>query len=699
MKGSDALPPARTACGNAYRVLVVMLVCSSFAWLTGCAGFSSGGSGSTGQIVVSGTMPSAQVGVAVNATLTASGGKAPYTFSLLSGSLPTGVGLGQNTGLITGTPSKAGAFAFAIQATDSTGLTGSNSFQMTVSGGSGTVGVTVAPAITTVASSKTVQFTASVTGTSNTAVTWTATFGTISSSGLYTAPSVTADKSATVTATSAADTTKSGTASLTITPANVVPLAISSSSLPGATAGTKYSDTVQATGGTAPYTWSIYSGTLPTSFSFAPAGVLSGTTTQTGNFSITIEAKDSSSPPQMATKAFTLTVNPSNTVPLIATSFFGTDYNAAADWPPTDGLGAAATLGGIRLWDDGVKWGDINTANGVYDFTPLDTYLDDAEAKNMDVLYTFGDTPQFAAITTPPGTCLQAGPYSCAPPIDVNADGTGTDAYFQAYVTALVTHAAGRIAYYELWNEPDCTCFWSGTTAQLVRMGQDAAAIIRSLDPNAKILSPSAHGPTMATWFDGYVAAGGAANFDIVNVHMRGEGSANSSPEAFLTVWGQVQTEVQARNLTSMPIWDDEHGILTGQLTDPDELAGYVARSAILRAGVGVQRQYVYMWDSVAPYGLQANESGTAWDQVAGWLIGHSISACVANGSVYTCQVDDGEIVWDASQTCSNGTCTTSSYTYPSKYTFYKLMTSSTQQSLTGSTVQIGYKPIFLTNQ
>ena len=702
MRHSDAFPPARNVCTNAHRVirgLGVMWLCASFAWLTGCQGLSIGAPGSNGQLVVSGTMPAAQVGVAVNAAVNASGGKSPYTFSVLSGGLPNGVSLGQSTGSISGTPTTAGTFAFVIQAADSSGLKGSNSFQITVTGAE-TVSVSVTPVTTTIASQKTVQFTATVTGTSNVAVTWSATVGTISSSGLYTSPKVTSNENATVTATSAADTSKSGTASLTITPPNTVPsLAISTSSLPGATAGTAYSDTVQATGGTAPYTWSISSGALPTSFSLAANGVISGNTSQTGNFNITIEVKDSSSPQQSATKAFTLTVSPANNAPLIATSFFGADFNSAADWPPSDGLGAAATLGGIRLWDDGVKWGDINTADGTYDFTGLDTFLDNAQSKGMDVLYTFGDTPQFAAITTPPGTCLQAGPYSCAPPMDVNSDGTGTDAYFQAFVTALVTHAAGRISYYELWNEPDCTCFWAGTTAQLVRMNKDAAAIIRSLDAGAKILSPSAHGPTMATWFDGYVAAGGAAYFDIVNVHMRGQDSSNSSPEAFLTVWGQVQTEVEARNLTSLPVWDDEHGILSGQLTDADELAGYVARSAILRAAVGVQRQYIYMWDSVAPYELQGNESGTAWDQVAGWLIGHSISPCVANGTVYTCELDDGQIVWDAAQSCSNGTCTTSSYTYPSKYDYYRLTTSNTRQTLTGSTVQIGYKPIFLTNQ
>lgn len=702
MNCSDALAPARTRgvrARRAFPIVVVMLLCSSFAWLTGCQGLSSGKPGSNGEVVVTGTTPPATVGVAYSAVLSANGGTAPYTFSIVSESLPAGLTLGASTGAITGTPTNAGTFNFTVQASDSTGLAGSNSFQIVVSS-AGAVSVSVTPATATVASSKTLQFTAVVSGSSNTAVTWSASLGTINSTGLYTAPTVTSNQNATVTATSHADPTKSGKATLTISSGTAQGLAITTTSLPNATTGTAYSDTIQASGGTSPYRWSVTTGTLPTSFSLGnSSGTLAGTTTQNGVFTFTVEVSDSSAPPETATKSFTLTVNQAITTPPIATSFFSADFNSAVDWPPTDGLGAAATLGGIRLWDDGVKWGELNTADGVYDFTGLDTFLDNAQSQGLDVLYTFGDTPQFAAITTPPGTCLQAGPYSCAPPIDVNTDGTGTDAYFQAFVTALVTHAAGRISYYELWNEPDCACFWAGNTAQLVRMGKDAAAIIRSLDPNAKILSPSAHGPTMASWFDGYVAAGGAANFDIVNVHMRGDGSANASPEAFLTVWGQVQTEVQGRNLTSMPIWDDEHGILSGQLTDPDELAGYVARSAILRAGVGVQRQYIYMWDSVAPYGLQGNESGTAWDQVASWMIGHSINPCAANGTVYTCEVDDGQIVWDAAQSCSNGTCTSSSYTYPSKYTYYKLMTSSTQQTLTGSTVQIGYKPIFLTNQ
>ena len=219
-----------------------------------------------------------------------------------------------------------------------------------------------------------------------------------------------------------------------------------------------------------------------------------------------------------------------------------------------------------------------------------------AQAQHMDVLYTIGDTPKWAGTIPPKSPCGPVGPYSCSAPTDVKTDGTGTDAHFSDFVTAVVKRYKGQIAYYELWNEPDCTCFWSGNNAQIVRMAKDAASIIRSTDPAATILSPSAHGTTMATWFDGFIAAGGAPTFDIVNAHLRGKGtgSPNVVPESFLTMYNDLTAETKKRNLSNLPVWDDEHGIKSeDNLTDPDELAGYMARSIALRAGVGLQRQYL----------------------------------------------------------------------------------------------------------
>jgi hypothetical protein len=378
----------------------------------------------------------------------------------------------------------------------------------------------------------------------------------------------------------------------------------------------------------------------------------------------------------------------------IQLSFFGADFNGAGTWPPTDDQKQVASLGSIRLWDDNVKWAQIETSAGVYNWSKLDSWISKAQAQGMDVLYSIGDTPKWAGSVPKGSPCGPAGSYSCSAPTDLSSDGTGTDKHFSDFITALVERYKGEIAFYELWNEPDCTCFWSGNQAQMVRMGKDAAAIIRSKDPKAQILSPSAHGPTMKTWFDGYIAAGGAPNFDIVNAHLRGKGSSpNSVPESFLTMYNDLTAETAKRNLTKLPIWDDEHGVKsTDNINDKDEQAGYAARSLLLRAGVGIQRQYVYTWDK----NLQGKEAGTAWDTVAGWLLGHTISPCTAKGTVYTCNLDNGIAVWDTSKTCKNGTCSTSKYSYPSGYTKWTDLDGK-KSSLSGGTVGIGYKPIFLT--
>ncbi len=82
------------------------------------------------------------------------------------------------------------------------------------------ISISVSPTTATVASGGTQQFSAQVTNTSNTAVTWSATSGTVSTAGLFTAPTVTATKTVTVTATSVADTSKSASATVTVNAAS-----------------------------------------------------------------------------------------------------------------------------------------------------------------------------------------------------------------------------------------------------------------------------------------------------------------------------------------------------------------------------------------------------------------------------------------------------------------------------------------------
>jgi hypothetical protein len=89
---------------------------------------------------------------------------------------------------------------------------------------------------------------------------------------------------------------------------------IITSSLPSGTGGSAYSQTLQASGGTTPYTWSITSGSLPTGLSLnSSTGVISGIPTTGGTFSFTIQLKDASN--QTATKSLSITINVSDTTP------------------------------------------------------------------------------------------------------------------------------------------------------------------------------------------------------------------------------------------------------------------------------------------------------------------------------------------------------------------------------------------------
>ncbi|MDE2091983.1 MAG: putative Ig domain-containing protein, partial [Gammaproteobacteria bacterium] len=106
-------------------------------------------------------------------------------------------------------------------------------------------------------------------------------------------------------------TTQTNSLTLFIAPATPPPLTITTSSLPNGVVGTAYGATLQASGGTPPYTWSISSGSLPAWASLnASTGAITGTPNASGTTSFTVQVTDSAM--ASLTQNLSITVNTSN---------------------------------------------------------------------------------------------------------------------------------------------------------------------------------------------------------------------------------------------------------------------------------------------------------------------------------------------------------------------------------------------------
>jgi hypothetical protein len=282
--------------------LILLVIISLIA--TSC-GTAQGSSANQQALTLSQSLPSGAVSQPYNAVLSVNGGSNPYQFSLASGSLPPGVSLNPVTGSFTGAPTSTGLYSFQVMVKDSPRLDqGVRSYAVQIGAGGG-ISVSVAPTGVTLSSGGTQQFTATVTGTSNTAVTWTTSAGSVNANGLYTAPTVQSTTHATVTATSQADSTKSATTSVTITTAQQGSLQITTSGLPQGQQGQSYNAAFSATGGTQPYSWNI-TGSLPGGITFNPNGDFGGTPSAIGNSNFSATVTDANG--KTASAGFGITV-------------------------------------------------------------------------------------------------------------------------------------------------------------------------------------------------------------------------------------------------------------------------------------------------------------------------------------------------------------------------------------------------------
>jgi Ice-binding-like/Putative Ig domain len=265
-------------------------------------------------------LPNSTVGSAYSATLTGSGGVAPYTFAVTSGALPSGVTLAPN-GAMAGTPLAAGTSHFTITATDANGCPGTRAYSMAVAAAlcpvitlspatlpAGTVGTAYNQTVT--ASGGTAPYTFAVTsGALPNGLSLNAATGTIAG----TAPSAPGLFNFTITATDGVNCPGSLAYSIAIA---CPVITVGPPALPSALVGSFYNQTITASGGRAPYTFSVSSGALPNGLTLnAATGAITGTASAPGTASFTIRATDANG--CLGSTAYSLTSSTGVAVPAV----------------------------------------------------------------------------------------------------------------------------------------------------------------------------------------------------------------------------------------------------------------------------------------------------------------------------------------------------------------------------------------------
>lgn len=207
-------------------------------------------------------------------------------------------------------------------------------------GGGSTVTVSISPSTATVSTGGAVSFTATVSGTSNTAVTWTTSGGSITPAGVLTAPATAG--TVTVTATSVADTSAKATATVTVGSTSGTPTITITPSNPVVTPGSTIDFTATLSNGTGTIVWEASQGKIDSSTGVytAPNKVTTDTVTArlSGNSSVftRISVAVSNEGPTITITPSVATLGTNEKTKFTAT--VGNTSNTGVTWSATGGF-------------------------------------------------------------------------------------------------------------------------------------------------------------------------------------------------------------------------------------------------------------------------------------------------------------------------------------------------------------------------
>lgn len=310
------------------------------------------------------------------------------------------------------------------------------------------------------------------------------------------------------------------------------------------------------------------------------------------------------------------------TTAVIPAEYFGVHFNKGHYnvWP-------AMNQGLVRMWDSGTMWKNIEPTNDGWDWTRADMYVNTlirGHDPNCKILFTLGQTPVWAAANPTVPSGYGAGASSA--PADMNE--------WREYVRAVATRYAGKIQYYELWNESNVTgasAFYTGGIPKMVEMAQAAKQEIQAVDPAAKLIGPNVTVSGLG-FLESFLEAGGDAYVDLYSIHIY----TSLLPEDALISLTNIRELLASYGITK-PVLDTEGRAAGSTTPTATQSRAAVARNYVTKWGFGATNfsWYAYdinsntndVWLSVAENSATLNDGGIAYREIARWMTGAQMTS------------------------------------------------------------------------
>ena len=199
---------------------------------------------------------------------------------------------------------------------------------------------------------------------------------------------------------------------------------------------------------------------------------------------------------------------------------------------------------GARYFRCAFSWNGIEKERDKYDWTFWDGLVNLADQNHIQLIPYVAYSPRWAVSSEKD--------FWKHPPTDPQAYGD--------FMNRIAARYRGRIAAWEIWNEPDNKDYWTGTVEQFAPLVKLAARRIRDADPNAVIvLGGMSYG--LSPFLDHLIEVDHIDRWvDVVALHAYPESWSNERAETVFQRWIPAVWESLVRDQSGVDLWVNEMG-------------------------------------------------------------------------------------------------------------------------------------------